>query len=57
MNPTLPAALFPPSVQLTAAVAGPGRRVLGFQVQLTLPSAPAVWLPARALLVEREPLA
>jgi hypothetical protein len=37
VNWVVPVALFPPSEQLTVAVAGPGRRVLGLQVQDTVP--------------------
>jgi hypothetical protein len=42
-------------VQLTVAVAGPGRRVLGLQVQDTVPSLPADCALFRLLLLESDP--
>lgn len=57
MNPALPVALFPPSVQVTVAVAGPGLRVLGFQVHDTLPLLLAICAVFSAALPEYDPLA
>jgi hypothetical protein len=55
VNEAVPVALFPWWLQLTVAVAGPGRLVEGFQVQDTLPSVLAVWVVRRAALPEADP--